>query len=594
MKNILVKFSLVACLAGYITMFSLFPKWNATGIHSTISWDISGYYLYLPALFIHKDITQLQFFDQILEDYNPTTSFNQAYKSGDNYVLKYPLGMAMMYAPGFIGGHIGALLSDFPADGFSYPYQIGLYIWSLIVSFIGLILLAILLVKYFSDKISAIVLLIIGMGTNYFNYAAYDNPMPHNYLFSLLALLVLLTISFYKKPGITKALIIGGTIGLATITRPTEIIWVLVPLFWGLRNFRDLSERFRFFFNQWKYLLVTSIGFFFFLSFQLMYWKIVSGTFVQYSYQDQGFSWLKPHIFEVLFSYRKGWLVYTPVMVLSLLGFFSFRKRLPRLYSCFLLALLINFYIVSAWDIWWYGGGFGQRAMIQSYVLLAFPLAAFIEFSWSKTLLKYIVGLFIAACITLNIFQTWQAYFGPFEADSMTKAYYWRSFGKTKDHAFDKFLLDTPEDYKAELINPKTLLEDDFESSNADLAAFAKSGVRAHFVTSTKDFDEVLQIDIPNDREAFDWLRVSGELLCTSKEWETWAIPQLICQIYKGDQLKKVRMIRTHRVLWYGTWKRVWMDFKIPSGEGLSLKVSLWNPSNTSDLFMDDVRVELH
>jgi len=594
MKNKLVKISLIACLSSYIIMFSFFPKWNATGIHSTISWDISGYYLYLPALIIHKDITELKFFDQVLEKYKPTTSFNQAYQQGDNYVLKYPIGMAIMYIPGFIGGHLGAHLSSFPADGFSYPYQIGLYVWSLLVSLIGLILLAVILRKCFSDKVTAIVIGIIGIGTNFFNYAAYDNPMPHNYLFVLLALLVLTTNSFYKNPRFHKALLIGGIIGLATVSRPTEIIWAIIPTLWGLRNFRDVGNRIRFFVRHWKYPIISFVGFLFFLSFQLIYWKWVSGTFVQYSYQDQGFSWLKPHVFEVLFSYRKGWLVYTPVMILSLIGVFFIRKRIPRLYSCLLIALLINFYIVSAWDIWWYGGGFGQRALIQSYVLLAFPLASFIEFSWSKKFYKYVIGLFIVACICLNVFQTWQAYFGPFEADSMTKAYYWRSFAKTKGHALDKLLLDTPEDFEGTLVNPKMIFDDDFESSDAELAAFAKSGVRAHFVTNTKDFDEVLEIEIPDDRASFDWIRVGGEMLCTTKEWETWAIPQLICQVYQGDELIKVRMIRTHRVLWYSSWKRVWMDFKIPDGEGLRLNVSLWNPSNTSDLYLDDVRVELH
>ena len=32
--------------------------------------------------------------------------------------------------------------------------------------------------------------------------------------------------------------------------------------------------------------------------------------------------------------------------------------------------------MTAAWDIWWYGGSFGQRALIQAYPVLLFPIAA--------------------------------------------------------------------------------------------------------------------------------------------------------------------------------------------------------------------------
>jgi hypothetical protein len=35
----------------------------------------------------------------------------------------------------------------------------------------------------------------------------------------------------------------------------------------------------------------------------------------------------------------------------------------------------LNIYIIFSWWCWWYGGGFGQRAFIDSYALMAVATA---------------------------------------------------------------------------------------------------------------------------------------------------------------------------------------------------------------------------
>ena len=36
-----------------------YPKWSKPGSEAAISWDVSGYYHYLPAIFIYKDLKNL-------------------------------------------------------------------------------------------------------------------------------------------------------------------------------------------------------------------------------------------------------------------------------------------------------------------------------------------------------------------------------------------------------------------------------------------------------------------------------------------------------------------------------------------------------
>jgi hypothetical protein len=82
-----------------LTNFFYYPKWSKSGSEATLSFDVSGYYFYLPAHFIYKDIKGCSFKGEILSKYGPTPNFQQAFlheKSG-NYVMKYSIGQAVVF-----------------------------------------------------------------------------------------------------------------------------------------------------------------------------------------------------------------------------------------------------------------------------------------------------------------------------------------------------------------------------------------------------------------------------------------------------------------------------------------------------------------
>jgi len=58
-----------------------------------------------------------------------------------------------------------------------------------------------------------------------------------------------------------------------------------------------------------------------------MYYKAGTGSWWQDGYSGLGFDWLEPHLMDGLFSYRRGWLVYTPVMLFALIGVFQLPKQ---------------------------------------------------------------------------------------------------------------------------------------------------------------------------------------------------------------------------------------------------------------------------
>ncbi len=315
-----------------------YPKWQHKYTEATIGWDVSGYYMYLPAIFIYQDLKKCTFLEDILKKYRPTPDPQQVFwHSSGNRVMKYSIGQAIQFAPFFFIAHTYASYSpSYEADGFSLPYQFMISFGSLLVAFLGLYYLRKILLMYFSDGVVSLSLLALILGSNYLNYSAIDGAMTHNNLFTIYTLLIYQTIRLYEKPALKRFIFIGLLVGLAALTRPTEIISCMIPILWGVNLFslESIKERFQFFQQNISHTLLAvliclTVGFI-----QLLYWKYVAGEWIVYSYQDQGFSWLNPHLFDGFLSYKSGWLVYSPLMTFALLGFIFLYQKKDLFFIC--------------------------------------------------------------------------------------------------------------------------------------------------------------------------------------------------------------------------------------------------------------------
>ena len=259
------------------------PYWETHNVQAILTWDVMGYYLYLPAKFIYHDLGRLKFADDIMREYSPTGSFYQAFQipgaPAGQLVMKYPIGLALLWTPFFWLGH------------------------------------------------------------------------------------------------------------------------------WATRHW------------------------------------------IFYSYGDQHFSFLRPHLWEVLFSFRKGWLIYSPLLALVLLGFGPLWRRHRGLAVPVLVYFVLNLWVVSAWDIWWYGGSLGCRALVPSYAVLALPWGAGVV--WLLTpgrQRRWPIAAAAAAVlfVDLNLFQNWQYARSIIHPGDMNRAYYFAVFNKTMPTEADYAKLDEP------------------------------------------------------------------------------------------------------------------------------------------------------
>lgn len=585
--------SLLFCVALLIAaQFLYYPKWKMSNTEATLSWDVSGYYFYLPAAFIYSDLNRVAFRDSIITKYSPSTSPYQAFDVGNgNRVMKYSLGQAISFIPGFLCGHLAAKVSSYPADGFSFPYQLSIAIWSIIVAILGLFILRKVLLEYFNESTTAIVLVVIVFTTNYLNYAGIDSALTHNYLFTIYLLLVWTTIKFYKKPSFLLACVIGGLIGWATLTRPTEIISCIIPIFWGIWSWEDVKNRFSFFSKNIRLLtaaifICIAVG-----SLQLIYWKFVTGEWIYYTYQDQTFSWLRPHVIVGLFSYKTGWFVYSPLVVLGFAGYFIYFMQKSKVIWATGIAIALAMYITFAWDDYLYGGSLGSRAMIQYYGLLALPMAALVQTIRKSRIGSTFLFVIIGISAYYNFWLTHQAHRGGFlPVGQVTKEYFWATVGKWNLEQDVVKLLDNP-DYNKEAPEHYKLIAD---ISYADSTKPYSCSFEAKNFNTAMCLDADMQfspeISLPISTENGNWLRINASVFQPQKEWNIWQMPQMVAKIYSKNQELKTNLIRLSRLLEEGEERKVWMDVKLPP-EADEAKIHFWNAGSQKTIAIESVQI---
>lgn len=336
--------------------------------------DTEGYYMYLPAVFIYGSF----------EDIPTRTDPPQftVYPGTNKIFTKYTYGVALMEMPFFLAAHVVARLSEeYPADGHSPPYVYGLLLSGLFYGFLGILLLRINLRKHFSGRVPDIVALSILMGTNLLHYVSREPGMSHVYSFLLFNGFIWLTHRYYQKEGNWRlALGLAGVLGLIVLIRPTNLLLALFFFGYTLDGQLDLRKRSHFLWKRFGHLLLFPlIGFLIFIP-QLLYWHYMTGEYVVYSYGEEGFIyWNDPKFLSVLFSIKNGWLLFSPLMGIALVGLLVGAVKNIHNNRLILLIWLIAWYAFSSWASWWFGGAFGHRAFVEFYALLAFPLALVVQ-----------------------------------------------------------------------------------------------------------------------------------------------------------------------------------------------------------------------
>ncbi len=418
---------IILFIVAVVTIVSSNIQWGEKNSHAIIQSDGKGYYSYLPAVFIYHDL-HFGFFEEIEKrDYKPNTYYDYRASYNNNIIDKYYSGVAVAMLPFFLLAHLITHLKGLSADGYTSFYQIFANVAAIFYLFVGLTFLRRFLKRQAATN-SQITFLLIAFtfGTNLFYYTINEPSMSHIYSFAFVAMFILYLKLFFDEVKIKYLMLSALALGMIILIRPVNVMIVgIIPFLTG--SLVKLKESFIMLIKKPAWMVGAFLIMFSICSIQLIIYKLQTGTFLFDSYSQEKFKWNDPHFADILFSYKKGLFIYTPLTFLSLIGFIKLWQKSKFQFLSLLLFLTLITYILSSWWCWYYGGSFGLRAYVEFFPLFAllmlFAMQGLRKKLWKASLYSVIVLLILICQV-----QTYQYRYYFIHWSEMNKERYWNVF----------------------------------------------------------------------------------------------------------------------------------------------------------------------
>ena len=583
--------------------------------------DALGYYLYLPATFIYNNHTSIYEEPANVELPSSVTWYldqqrREAVKTPKGYSLnQYTYGVALLESPFFLTAHLFEKITGRSATGYSSVYENAIKISSAVYAVLGLMIVFLLLRRFYSYSASLLAVLLLFIGTNMFWFSVHQAGMSHVPLLFLYALLMWLTVRLHDSPRWYYFALAAFVGGLITIIRPTDIICLLLPLLYNVYNKESLLKKWEFLKEHRQKIFLAALFFLLPILPQLLYWKMVTGSYVFYSYGGQEFHFLHPKLKEGLFGGQNGWLAYSPLMYFSIIGFLLCKRYRPWMTPLFVIFPLYV-YIIYSWFCFNYINGFGSRPMLHLYPLLALPLAAVIQYVSEKRLvLKLVFGLLCLFFIAVNLSFSVQQVWGILRSEESNNTYNRRILFKSEINYNDLIAYDSEQSVPdtTTLKKIKAFRCYDFEDSTT--TSFEKDTTgKSKFVYHIREeeFPEP-SFSIPYSKSVFKdarWIKVSGDFVCPS--YQVYYKHLFVVEVRRGDKGHFWRKATIDNKIGYADascehkelkpdhyhedrWGPVYSFIKLPNDvkEGDEIKVFIWNIGK-QELMMDNVCIDLY
>lgn len=358
--------------------------------------DARGYFAYLPAIFVHGDLTWQSSLaaEEELLGANKVQHYLHHNQEGKLFNKYYP-GMALLQAPFYLmGTGLDAMLDKGPS-GYGFFSVFFVQLGALCYGLLAFVFLSKFLKNAFPDnKWTTWVAFLLIVGTNVINQMQFYPTYSHIYSFAISCAFIYYVQAYALKVSLKYALLIGVCLGVLVLIRPTNIL-----IIFALPLVLQSSKAFKVFFTDLFTLksghILSALFSFSVLIFLLLLLNYLqTGSPFNWSYQGEGFNFSKPEIFETLFGYRIGLFTHVPLTLFAMFGFYYVVKQKDYyLLLTWGLYFVIITYVIASWWCWDYGGQFGQRVYTEHTWLFAFPLLYLVKYAKYKRLVWGILGL---------------------------------------------------------------------------------------------------------------------------------------------------------------------------------------------------------
>ena len=416
----IVVLSAVLCLAGYVWVY-------ATGVADLpIRSDGFSYYVYLPSWFLFHDTTLSAVARDCCGGEFPDFTAIIRWPETRRWVNAHPIGVAIMQSPLFPFAHLLTRWTNLSPDGFSLYYQHATGLAGLAWIIAGLAMLRRVLLRSFSDRVSAGTLVALLLGTNLYHYATYDSSYSHPYSFFLFAAFMWLTMRWYEEPRTRISVLLGVVSGLIVLVRHPNIIFTCIFVLYGVGAGTSLKSRCAELWRERRQVARIVAVAALVISPQLLIYYQATGHLLVSSYGDLGFNWTSPQVAEVLFGVRKGLFFWSPLLLIAAAGMIRLaRSKAPA--AAFMVPaamfLVVHTYLIASWWDWQFGGSYGHRGFVDALPLFALGLAAVIDTAARSQRAAAVLGVTVTLLVALSVFQMLQYWYGivPFNDTTWTQ-----------------------------------------------------------------------------------------------------------------------------------------------------------------------------
>jgi len=273
------------------------------------------------------------------------------------------------------------------------------------------------------------------------------------------------------------------------------------------------------------------------------------------------------------------------MLVFAFIGIIPFIKN-GKNKIAILTFFLLDYYIISSWDIWWYGG----RAMVQSYPVLFFPVASLIEVFVRQRVLQYVLTPVFLLFIYLNIWLTYQEHHGAiYSQDNMTEAYFWRVVGRWSVPDDVIKLRDNDDLFEGQPSKLQLVYQNNFETDTSQCTFPPIEGNKS--ICLDKDHQNTADYSFQYLPGKAKWLRAQATFRSVNREWDLWKMRQFIVEFLDNDKVIKTGMARVDRYISDGETKDVYIDMKIPESNFNKISIHCWNAESDKALIIDNLKV---
>lgn len=310
-----------------------------------------------------------------------------------------PVGCAILWAPFFAVADLYVKLTGAaPADGFSFPYIAMVCFASAFYGFLGFLLQYKIAKRFFGEWSAFWGVVTMWFGAHALFYMYVTPPMSHATSIFTTSLFLFAWLKIREKDSRGAWFALGIIGGLAATVRWQDALFLIIPILdrGSLRN---------------KMILLLGAVVLFLP--QLWVWQVLNGGLNPYTTGNlRGkFFWYGKYLIPVLFSTYHGLLLWTPVVALSIVGFYFLIRRNSS-FALPVLVFVLQLFSIACLDTWQGGAGFGLRYLISCTAIFTLGLAAL--FGRFPRLLIPAVGAFF---IVWNVFMIVQVSTGMLPRD---------------------------------------------------------------------------------------------------------------------------------------------------------------------------------